>query len=299
MGSKGGREAATRLPPLGAMLASHIGSRHPAGGPLAPRRGGVYFIDSGLVCLVGSNFSDQDRMSALSLRVTMTALELQEKKFYEYLAERSDGVCCVEHFADANIRRTHCHIYVAGCKVKYDAINDRLTSIGVAKGNTGRTIKYKDVDEGIITYMSKGKLDPSFLYGITREHYDYLRSKWIEPEKSSPVKNEKAKRVEKTDFQIYEEIVEALQTPYKCGCFACAPNYQKGTISYDPEYKILWDPDNSHEHVKHAVRVIRDVRIKHKKLTNHRKMEEYLFMLVNHRDINQATISRLEKFLFN
>lgn len=233
------------------------------------------------------------------MRVTATALELQEKLFFQYIAERSDVVCCVEHPKDSGCQRTHCHIYVSGCKVKYDAIGNKLSSIGIAKGNEGRSIKDKGIDEGYITYMSKGQFNPSFVQGLTTERYEQLKACWVNKE-SSPAKGEKAKRVEKTDFQIYEEIVAELEKPYPCFCYACTPMAQYATIHDTTKARLIpWDPDNAHEHVKHAMRTIRAVRYKHKKVTNQRKMEEILYMLINHRDINPASISRMEKFLFN
>lgn len=240
----------------------------------------------------------------------MTASELEEIKFIDYIVERSSTLCCVEHPADDGCNRTHCHFYVAGCTVKYDAINNKLTALGVPKGNEGRSIKTtygekddpKPVDMGFLTYMSNGIYNPSCLKGISVEEYETYKSRWVEKGKEvvrSPGPST-SKKVQKTDFEIYQEVYNYLESfKYKCSCYLCSHYYQKGTISYDPDYMVLWDTNDSHRHVEEAIKAIRDIRFKYKKLTNQRVMESYLYQLINHREINEFSVSRLKKFLFN
>lgn len=251
----------------------------------------------------------------LAIRVTASATMLHDNDFFKYLAERSDVVCCVEHPADAGCNRTHVHIYVAGCKVKYDAIGNKLTAIGIPKGNNGRSIKATynpgntSVDEGYVTYMSKGKFNASFLHTMTGEEYEELKSRWVNTPEVNAVKafnklmySETKSKKNKTDFEIYEEIYEYLTNfKYKCDCYQCKPYYQSGTISntLHPNYEIQWEPLNEHNHMIKAEEIIRDTRRKYKKMTIQRTMESYLYQLINHRSINEFSHNRLMKFLFS
>lgn len=244
---------------------------------------------------------------SLAIRITLSALELEEKKFFDYIADRAELVCAVEHPKDDGCTKTHCHVYVQGCTVKYDAINNKLTSLGVPKGNEGRSIKQtyggvelKPIDLGFITYMSKGKYKANYTKGLSAEEYEALKARWEERGKEVVKPPGQSKKTQKTDFEIYQEVYNYLEgLKYQCTCYLCSPHYQKGTISYDPDYKVLWDTNDSHRHIEEAIKAIRDIRFKYKKMTNQRTMESYLYQLINHRDINEFSVTRLKKFLFS
>lgn len=241
------------------------------------------------------------------IRAHMSALDLSNNFFISYLAERSDVLVCVEHYPDDKCSRTHCHLYAENCKVKYDSINEKLTKVGVPKGNTGRSIKesYKDAsgntivaDRGAIKYMSKGIYNPSYLKGIIMEEYNELSSKWIDY-KSEKKKNEKEKKEKKkTERDIYFSILQTLEkVPYRCGCYMCSPCASNGYTQFEYEPRF-WDSAEGHENTKYAMTVIRDEYMKHS-YYDERKMMRVMYMLVNHKDIHEKSVSRMEKFLYS
>lgn len=242
----------------------------------------------------------------VAIRIHWTALECQEKKLFDYIAERADAVCAVEHPPDTGCRRTHVHIYASALRVKKQAFYDYCDKIGVEPGNGARSFKTTydtdnptPVNKGFLSYMSKGSIDPVFLKGITMDEYNEYKAKgFSKQDETSPAKSKKEKS-EVTDFAIYEEIVSKLDTPYECSCYHCngieVPYGQKKI----PTKPVVWEPTDTHHHVQHAMSVIRDIRRKYRKMTNSRKMEEYMYMLINHKDINSFSASRMTKFLFS
>lgn len=246
-------------------------------------------------------------MSNWFIRAHMSALDLSNNLFFDYIANRSEVLVCVEHPPDSGCSRVHCHIYAESCKVKYDSISDRLTKIGVPKGNEGRSIKdtYEDasknkvpVNRGTITYMSKGIYNPSYLKGITMEEYNEFSSKWIVHGSQEKKKKEKEKKEKKkTERDIYFSILETLEkVPYKCGCFLCSPCASNGYTQFEYEPRF-WDATEGHENTKYAMTVIRNEYMKHS-YYDERKMMRVMYMLVNHKDIHEKSVSRMEKFLY-
>lgn len=240
-------------------------------------------------------------MAKWFIRAHCTASDLSDSFFIQYLADRFDVLVCVQHPPDSGCARIHCHLYVENCRVKYDSISTKLTEAGCPKGNTGRSIKdsYKDasgievpLNRHAITYMSKGIYNPSYLKGISMEEYNEFSSKWIEHETKEEKKKEK-KEKKKTERDIYFSILNTLETqPYDCRCYNCYP------CPVAPKKPIYWDATSAHQHTQYAMRIIRDEYMNHS-YYDERKMMRVMYMLVNHKDIHENSVTRVEKFLYS
>lgn len=118
----------------------------------------------------------------------------------KYIANNSEELVAVEHEADDEVSRTHIHMYVKGVTVtKQTLINQIKKAIpGITKSDFVHTTTYKDretseskpIDKGLITYISKGSLEPSRLHNITIEEYNELKSKWVNYENKNYGKND-------------------------------------------------------------------------------------------------------------
>ena len=106
-----------------------------------------------------------------------------------YVSNHCEELVAVEHEADDEVARTHVHMYVKGVTVtKQTLINQVQKAVpGIARSDYIHTTTYKDretgemkpIDKGLITYISKGSLEPSKLHNISLEEYYEWRAKWV------------------------------------------------------------------------------------------------------------------------
>jgi len=104
-------------------------------------------------------------------------------------ANRCVSAVVYQHDADEEVSKTHVHIGLYGCEVQYEALK-RMWPDAPGKGNAFWSFKdkYEDkdgkmvpVDEGNITYMSKGHLRPVFVKNFSNELVERFRQSWVEP----------------------------------------------------------------------------------------------------------------------
>jgi len=99
-----------------------------------------------------------------------------------------------EHQADDEIKRTHVHALIKGSPVKATTMKARLTKLcGVWKKEDWAFMTHYGsertlIDDDLITYMSKGILDPVLVVGFIEEYLLDQRSKWVEPKRDKPTK---------------------------------------------------------------------------------------------------------------
>lgn len=115
----------------------------------------------------------------LAIRITQTYAEL--KPMFERVLEVSDKVIVYEHHDAA---RVHVHGLLVGCRVSTDTLKNWVKrALGVnAYPKTDWTFKTAQ-DNNLITYMSKGILDPILVRGFSEEEVNDYRSKWVQKEK--------------------------------------------------------------------------------------------------------------------
>lgn len=111
----------------------------------------------------------------------------------------SEKVVLVEHAE--NVSRVHCHALIWGgksCKDTYKNWLKKALNIKVTKTDVSFKSSYtpyggleeKQVDEGAISYMSKGKYEPAYLKGWTKDEYAALKAKGFD-RKDAPKEREK------------------------------------------------------------------------------------------------------------
>jgi len=107
-----------------------------------------------------------------------------------------ENMVVYEHAADDEIKRTHVHALITDPTSGTTTMKARLTKLfGVWKKEDWAFVtKYKSdekslpVDDKLITYMSKGCLEPSLVVGFTEEQITKYKDAWIEPETRKKVK---------------------------------------------------------------------------------------------------------------
>lgn len=223
---------------------------------------------------------------------------------FKYIVEHCVSAVVVEHsLANGAGKELHYHIHVEGLSISDTSLNRSLTRYKVPSGNSGRSVKTKydkdnpkPIDRGNITYISKGRLEPVILHGVTIDEYNNLRSQWIDYGTGSRTQGRGNRSVEShneiTDFKIYLEIMDVLRTvPYKCECGICRYDNQVAT-EHGIERKINWSIDNEHMHINYACQVICNIRRKYHRRTPERLENEYLYQIYNdghHMDRDRCT----------
>lgn len=224
------------------------------------------------------------------IRIDKTASELVEKKIYDDIAEWADAICSVFHPSGKKGGGPHCHIYVSD--LKGGDTKESVTAfekhiryrIPATFGKGGNKLYYFSrfvykttvgLNDSLITYMSKGKLEPAYLSGRTRQWYDELAGKFVTKEEANVKMREqieKASRV--TEFDIYCQVQTELDA-------------------------LGWRPTNDGDSIATAMEKIIAVRKKYKKLTNATKMNEFLYMLWNDGDcLHSVHFQRAKLFLY-
>jgi len=107
-----------------------------------------------------------------------------------------ENMVVYEHAEDEEIKRTHVHALITDPTSGTTTMKARLTKLcGVWKKEDWAFVtKYKSndknlpVDDKLITYMSKGCLEPSLVVGFTEEQITKYKDAWIEPETRKKVK---------------------------------------------------------------------------------------------------------------
>lgn len=81
-----------------------------------------------------------------------------------------------EHFH--NVNNIHIHIYMEDVTCSTDTLKNYIKKVvATGKGNDFWSFKSAE-DDGCITYMTKGTLEPSFVKGYTPEEIETYKGKW-------------------------------------------------------------------------------------------------------------------------
>lgn len=227
-----------------------------------------------------------------AIRVTMTT-DTDVSGIIRYISDRSDVVVVCEHNPATNTgNKPHIHIHVQGCTTATKTLLGKFTELRVPKGQAGRSVKTtygkdpdaKPVDTGNITYISKGRLEPVFLKGVSIDEYYILRSNWIDygvqagTQGRQPITLEPSGKTKPKKLTVYgqwEEVMRRLRTvPYECKCSVCNANKQTNLIG-----GILWTEYDEHENYNHCCYVIRQVRKEQGVMTDERTRRPFLEMI--------------------
>lgn len=129
-----------------------------------------------------------------AVRITFPAEKLSS--FFSRLAMVSERLCVYEH--SENVSNIHCHICLFGYQgdVKNikrwseEALNLKIdkTKISIkSQYKPHGTVQSIPIDEGSVSYASKGKYDPKYCKGFTNEEVSVLKAKGFD-KKDKPVK---------------------------------------------------------------------------------------------------------------
>lgn len=146
----------------------------------------------------------------------------------ELIAKKCDKVVIYEH--NERQDNIHIHCYLQRCTVSTDTLKNYFKRSGFSGGDKGAGWSFKTAtDNGCVTYMTKGKLEPVFVQGYTEEEIQQLKSKWEdrEPKKQqsqlvSYVVKENPEQSKKRQWDMVQEIVKTFnEQPHKTGRELC------------------------------------------------------------------------------
>lgn len=232
------------------------------------------------------------------IRLHMSYTDASNAKVISYISDRSDEFVVCQHDPGTETGlRDHIHGYIRGCSVNRKTFNAQLTRLGAPSGNEGRMLSetygkkpnIKPIDKGLITYISKGKLDPSYIKGVEISEFNFLRSNWIDYKSNSGLQGQqggsgkKSKKLVKTDFEIYCEIAEIMKDySYECSCDRCTPvRYIDPGQTCFPKPLVRWGFDRRHQHIQALYDVLLNTRKKYGKQTSKRLFTDFAYMFYN------------------
>lgn len=142
-----------------------------------------------------------------SIRITRSYTEL------ESWVNGLDDIPFIVVYEHHDGARIHCHMLLKECPVKTTTLKARIVkAIGnVAKTDWSFITTYQGnpVDDKVITYFSKGILEPSFVKGFTRETIDILKGQWV-VKATNPRGPSKSNKITYND--IVKLIIEEFET---------------------------------------------------------------------------------------
>lgn len=133
------------------------------------------------------------------------------------LVNACDKLVIVEHPADEQVKRTHCHLLLVGCKVSTDTLKNWFKKVFGIVEKSDWSFKSADTNaEGLTSYMTyclKGKYHPKFNNLYEPDVIEELKRRWVDPAQAR-LKLQDGKLVKEVDEaksiskrQIVEEIV--------------------------------------------------------------------------------------------
>lgn len=130
-------------------------------------------------------------------------------QFWDRLEKSCETLVVYEH--NTGLKNVHVHFYVTNCQVSTDTLKNWIRKIIPEIPKTHWSFKTAK-DDGCITYMSKGELDPVRANKIGLGRIASLKDQWI------PTPDIRAKRVrEQKGITAYDMAVEVYETMSQLG----------------------------------------------------------------------------------
>lgn len=111
-------------------------------------------------------------------------------------ATRVTKMVVYEHIG-SQTEKKHIHLLVLGSSLQKKQLRNIASQLMDVKGNEIMSFKEYVGGEDYMTYMTKGKHDPSYLQGYTAEEAAVWKSKWVEPARHEKVSS---------DERLYEDV---------------------------------------------------------------------------------------------
>lgn len=132
----------------------------------------------------------------------------QLSQFWDRLENSVEVLVVYEH--NTGLKNVHCHVYVTKCKVSTDTLKGWIKKFipDVPKTHWSfKSSKSMVIDEGCITYMSKGKLEPVRANKIGLERIAELKAKWVQPaDTKREVKGSKVITAYDMAVEVYNKV---------------------------------------------------------------------------------------------
>lgn len=140
----------------------------------------------------------------MSLFVRLSYSYDQLSQFWDRLEKSSDTLVVYEH--NTGLKNVHCHFYVTKCEVSTDTLKNWIKKIIPDVPKTHWSFK-SATDDGCITYMSKGKLEPVRANKIGLERIAELKAKWVQPaDTKREVKGSKVITAYDMAVEVYNKV---------------------------------------------------------------------------------------------
>lgn len=121
-------------------------------------------------------------MPHVAVRIFASYADLQ--RLASSWALQSEKVAVYEHIGEKTAK-VHCHFALLGCRVTTERLKQLARELGhTFSGNTGWSFKTWDGDTEYITYMTKGRFEPKYFTGYSKEELDVLKAKWVDKSSS-------------------------------------------------------------------------------------------------------------------
>jgi len=163
------------------------------------------------------------------------------------LFDMCEKVAVYEHEADDEVSRTHIHGLIMNCSRKEDTLRNKIFKPNWKKDyqlattyRSGKDLIITPVSESYITYMAKGKLDPQYVKGFTKEFIDECKGKWINwtPEKIAEESKEKKTTTVFDHCEAIAKDVEELVGDYHLNVIAKIIKYQNSKRIKTNTYQV-------------------------------------------------------------
>lgn len=155
----------------------------------------------------------------MNYAVRITRPYVQLASWVSRVAMVCEKMVVYEH--NENVSRIHIHAHIWGCADTDDTLKNWLSqtlNVKVNKSDISFKQKYKPkgslqskpIDEGNISYMSKGKYDPVYNKGYTDDELKVLKEKGFDK------KEDLCKKKNNNDEGLYNAFCEYVNVEYEC-----------------------------------------------------------------------------------
>lgn len=127
--------------------------------------------------------------------------------FIKSYADSCDKLVVYEHGESS---RKHIHFYAVKSQIKPDAIKTRIKKyLNVVSYDKSRWSFKTATDDGCIVYMTKGRLEPSYVKGFTQEEIVAYKDRWVERTAET---SKSTKASGPTQYDMSMEVYDIMST---------------------------------------------------------------------------------------
>lgn len=148
-------------------------------------------------------------MESIAFRITRPTEQFEV--LFKELSLVSRKLIIYEH---NDTKQVHFHGLIIDCSINMLSVKRRFDKITKLK-KTEWSFKCKEITEEFITYMSKGKLTPSFVHGYDDDQVKAFTQRWVQYNKQKQTLLATPLQLKATQKQIIQEIITLMNTAYQ------------------------------------------------------------------------------------